>query len=263
MSRTSKREGSSSPVKKYLSFKGGSGSITFYDKDTEERKELDSVSLVLVDDLASVSGFNEAESSGYSSNLLNPYDTGKIKFEVKTKINGTFGTVATGVWKDIKGDPSIKGAKYTRNLFAIADVGSGYELVRLELNGSGLSPWTTLVDEEGSSVYDKVITVSKGQLYTRKAGKNSEFSDKEYTALVAKLKKNPMADKPVLFYAPKIELTDVVSDDLVQLAEAADSSLQDYLNIEVEDAPEDVTKTSPSTRPEPAESSEEADDLPF
>lgn len=263
MSRTSKRGGSSSPVMKYLSFKGGSGTISFYDKNSEERVELDTVKLILVDDLASVSGFNEAESSGYSSNLLNPYDTGKKEFEVRSKSNGQFKTVEKGIWKDIKGSSSLSGAKYTRNLFAIADVGDGYELVRLELNGSGLRPWLDLVDSDSRGIYDKVITITKGQLFTRKAGENVVFTDKQVKALEAKLKKNPMAQRPVLFYAPDINLGEVVSEDLVTLAEEADVKLQEYLNIESEDAP-DVSSESPTaTNPTPAISDNEEDDLPF
>lgn len=264
MSRTSKRTGSSSPVKKYLEFKGGSGTISFYDKDKEERVELESLKIILVDDLASVSGFNEAESSGYNSNLLNPYDTGKIPFTVKSRVNGQFTTVEEGIWKEIKNSPKLSGAKYTRNLFAIADVGYGYELVRLELNGSGLRPWLDLVDSDSQEIYNKVITITKGQLYTRKSGENVPFTDKEIKALEEKLKKNPMAQRPVLFYSPNITLGEVVGEDLVTLAEEADVKLQEYLNIETEDSPAEVLVESPTvTAPTAPDLGEEDDDLPF
>ena len=247
MSRSNRSSGSSSPVKKYLSFSGGTGLISYYDKEKEEKVELEEVSLILLDDLASVGGFNESESSGYSSNLLSPYDTGKKAFTVKSKVNGQYQTVEEGIWKEIKGSSNISGAKYARNLFALADVGDGLELVRLEVTGSGLSPWLSFVEDNGTSVYDSVVTVTKGQLYTRKAGKNTVFTDEQLAALDAKIAKNPRTQRPVLFYESSFDFGEKLSKEQEGAADEADAKLQEYLGgTDPEAASPDASHPAPS-----------------
>lgn len=275
MSRTRKNSGSSSPVKTYLSFKGGKGVIEYYNPDHKDADEngkvhLKSLDFVVLDSKASISGFNEGSNSGISSNLLDSRDLKERDFIVKTKKDGTYGEVLRGKYQDIKSAAKDFGGKFTTNVFALADVGNGLEMVQLELNGSGLTPWIEFTDDNpNGGIYDKLITISKGQLMKRSAGKNVPFSDKEYKALVAKLKEDPMADKPVLFYAPKFEGVDL-SVELAEKAAEADEILQAYFDesgvssnasdIEVNDA-EEVS----SEAPEPAVGTEEEDDsdLPF
>lgn len=264
MSRNNRGSGSSSPVKKYLSFKAGIGEMTYYDKDKKEDVYVDSLDLVLVDDLASVGGFNEAESSGFNSNLLNPYDTGKKEFTVKCRVGGQYRELITGIWKEIKNEGVIKGSKFARNLFAIADVGDGKELIKLELIGAGLSPWLDLLDDASDDIYDKVIRITRGQLFMRKGGQNSEVSTAEYDKMLKANQKDPRKNKmPVLFYAPNIELISTVSEDDVTLAEEADARLQSYLQLTPPDEKsEDTVESKTSTRPE-APAGNEPDDLPF
>ena len=137
MSRTKKSNGSKSPVKRYLSFAGNKGQVKFYDKEHKDADEkgnvyLPSIDLIVLDIKASVSGYNEKASSGVSSNLLDPYSTGKEEFIVKTKSNGKYGEVLRGIWKDIKADADQFGGKYTTNIFALADIGNGLEMVKKE-----------------------------------------------------------------------------------------------------------------------------------
>ena len=268
MSRTKKRSGSKSPVKRYLSFSGGKGKIKFYDKDHDSSDEkgnvyLDSVDLIVLDIKASVSGYNEGTSSGISSNYLDPYSTGKEEFVIKTKRDGKYGEVLRGIWKD--------GAKYTTNIFALADLGDGLEMVKLELNGSGLTPWIdyTKTLENSEEVYDKVITVSKGDLCARKKGKTVKVSDAEYKKVMAALKKDPMAERPVWFYAPSISDSDL-TEEQADLAIEADEVLQKYFDSsgnnkgqEVEEEDETVPVAPKKLVPAEGTEEEDDDDLPF
>ena len=266
MSRSNRRSGSSSPVKKYLEFKGGIGAISYYDKDKKENIEFDSIDLILIDDLASVGGFNESAQSGYSSNLLHPFDTGKKEFTVKSRVGGQFKEIISGIWKEIKGDSKIKGAKFARNLFALADVGEGYELVKLELIGAGLSPWLGLLDKVGNEdIYNNVLRVSRGQMFTRKGNSNAVITEAEYDKMVKAFQKDPRKNKlPVVFYATNIELIEPVSEDLIAMADEADEKLQSYLQLTPPDEkPEDTQESATATKPEAAYPSNEADDLPF
>lgn len=274
MSRTRSKGGSNSPVKKYLSFKGSKGKVRYYDKDKPEDErevEVDSLDLIVLDIKSSVSGFNEASSSSISSNLLDPYTTGTEEFEVKSKVNGSYGVVAKGIWKDIKDEVYKLGGKFTTNLFALADLGNGYEIVKLELNGSALSPWIEFVGEfeNENEVYDNVITISKGQLQTRKKGKNVNVSDAEYKKVIDAIKKDPMTERPVWFYGSAFSARPITEEE-VNLAEEADESLQDYFdsvgvvsNNESAASTDSDTPSSTATSPVPASGTEVDDDLPF
>jgi hypothetical protein len=279
MSRTKRSSGSQSPVKRYLSFAGNKGQIKFYDKEHDDADSkgnvyLKDIDLIVLDIKASVSGYNEKSSSGISSNLLDPYSTGKEEFIIKTKQDGKYGEVLRGIWKDIKLEADSFGGKYTTNIFALADVGDGLELVKMELNGSGLTPWIeyTKALENSEELYDKLIKISKGQLCARKKGKTAPVSDAEYKKVLAELKKDPMADKPVWFYTPLITDEDL-TEEQVELAIANDEILQAYFDEtgnnkgqETDDDDDDTPeapKASKSPTPAAGTEEEDDDDLPF
>lgn len=274
MSRTKKTGGGSSPIKRYLSFAGGKGKIKFYDKNDKRADEkgnvyLDEIELILLDIKSSISGYNEKASAGISSNLLDPYSVGKEPFVVKSKVGKRFETVAEGLYSDIKDEVVAMGGKFTTNLFALADVGDGegLQLVRLELNGSGLSPWieaTDKVEKDNGDVYDLVFTISQGQLCTRKKGETVKVTDAQYKKIVAAIKKDPMAERPVLFYQPSITSVEI-TEDQVTLAEEADTKLQEYFDASGNNNGQETDNSSDDAVPalEPASNTEDNDDLPF
>ena len=279
MSRTQKTGTSNSPVKKYLSFKGSKGQLAYYDKDSKETDKnvyLDSLDIVLLDIKSSITGFNESSSSQISSNLLEPYSVGKEPFIVKTKINGSYATFAEGIWKEIKAEVDGIGGKFTSNIFAIADVGQGMEIVRIELSGAGLTPWINFQSELSNSdeAYDKVITISRGKLCTRRKGKTEALTEDEYKKILADIKKNPMATRPVLFYETAFSGADL-TEDMADLAVKNDAVLQKYFGDSgvatgEKDEPE-AEKSQAKQDPAqfrapvaaPNTSEEDDDDLPF
>lgn len=270
MSRTQKSGGSSSPVKRYLEFKGSKGVLQFHDKEDKRADEkgnvqLKSLDFVILDVKSSISGFNESSSSGISSNMLDPFAVGTEEFIVKSKVNGQYGVVAKGIYKDIKDEMFAIGGKFTTNVFAMADVGHGMEMVRIELNGSALSPWIEFTGklDNNDDIYDLFVTMTKGQLCTRKKGKTEPVTDKEYKDIVASIQKDPMFPKPVLFYASAFTSGDL-DEAMVTLAEEKDAVLQEYLGVggkpESKDDEPVASSTSPSAAPDVEE---DHDDLPF
>lgn len=277
MSRTQKSGTANSPVTKYISFKGSKGKLAYYDKESKEDDKnvyLDSVDLVLLDIKSSITGYNESSSSQISSNLLDPYSVGKEPFVVKTKINGTFGVFAQGIWKEIKAEVDGIGGKFTSNLFALADVGNGAEIVKVELSGASLTPWIDFQSGLSSSdeVYDKKVTISRGQLCTRRKGKTVAITEAEYKKILADIKKDPLATRPVLFYESKFEGSDL-SEAEADKAGAADQKLQAYFDesgVKPAETGEDkpnATSEDPAQfkAPQAAANTEEEDDddLPF
>jgi hypothetical protein len=271
MSRTNKSSGGSSPVKKYLAFGGGTGEIQWYDKNApedERKKSVESLDFVLLDIKSSIKGYHEASSSQISSNMLDPYAVGKEDFEVK--LGGK--VVKTGIWSQIKAelDSIAKGAKFTTNIFALADVGDGVEVVKLDLNGSALSPWIEFSKSLGDTIDDKKITITKGQLCTRKNGETAPVSDAEYKKILDAAKKNPLAPRPVLFYESSFSAVDLTEAE-AEAADAADEKLQAYFDSiglgASSDEVQETVKEDPAQykAPSPVKDEEavEEDDLPF
>jgi len=272
MSRIKKRAGSSSPVKKYVSFAGGKGKVKFHDKEHKDADEkgnvyLDSIDFVVLDIKSSISGFNEKASASINSNLLDPYSVGKEEFVVKTKVDGKFDVFAQGVYKEIKDEVIAIGGKFTTNIFALADLGDGQQIIRLELNGSGLSPWIEFTGklENQDDLDDLIVTIGRGQLCTRKKGKTVPVSDAEYKKIVAAIKKDPLAERPVLFYEPAFQ-SESLPEDLAEQANEADEVLQKYFDESGTSKPEDIEVNGAedvSPKPAPDTAEDDDDDLPF
>lgn len=272
MSRTKRSAGSNSPVKKYVSFAGGKGKVKFFDKEDKRSDDkgkvfLESLDIIVLDIKSSIQGFYEAQSASISSNLIDPYDIKKVPLAVKTKINGKYDVFSEGLYGDIKDEVFKIGGKFTTSIFALADVGDGegLQIIRLDLNGSGLTPWIKFKNdlEDEGDIYDLKITVGKGQLCSRKGGKTVPVSDKEYKDLMKKLKEDPMADRPVLFYEPSIKSVKISKEEGEE-AIKADEELQEYLTSS-SDSKDDSDSSEDETL-EPLQEDlgeEEESDLPF
>ena len=274
MSRTRKTTGGNSPVKHFVSFSGATGKIKYFEKghpDANEKGqvELESLDFILLDVKSSISGFNEKTESNISSNKINPFDIKKVPFVVRTKVDKKFEVFAEGLYDDIKDKVSSIGGKFTTNLFALADLGSGYEIISIELNGSSLTPWIELMDKiekEDDDIYNHVVSITKGDMMTRGKGKNVKVTKKQVDDFKAALAKDPMTPRPVWFYVPDFSLSDLSEEDS-ELAVVADEKLQTYFD-EVGGSKQDssngtVKESATVESPQPAGDFEEDDDLPF
>lgn len=271
MSRTRKRAGSTSPIKKYISFSGSTGKINYYDKSRPEGDktlEFDELDIIVLDTRSSVSGFSESHQGGIVSNMV--ADTTKETLKVVAFSNGKPQDIAEGIYKEIKSDIKDAGGKFTTNVIALADLGDGMEMVNVQLSGAALNSWIDFTtDNPNESYYDNVIKLSKGALSKRGKKGNVAVTAKEEKELDAKLKKNPRAPRPVWFYVLNIELGAELTEEESELAIENDETLQEYFDqsksnkandVEVNDA-ENIS----SEAPEPASGTEEEDDsdLPF
>lgn len=263
MSRTQSDSGPESPVKKYVSFKGSTGKLRYWDKESEENVELDSIEFVVLDTKASISGFNENESCGINSNLIGQFELGRKELVVKTKVNKQFGEFARGLYRDIKDKCFSIGGKFTTNIFALADLGDGMEIIRIDLSGASLGPWIEFNNElkkSGVKIYDLTITIEKGVLCGRKDGQNYNVSKTEYNKVLKQLKADPMASKPVWFRISKFS-SETISEEMVLLAEDQDVILQGYLKgTPSEPQPQE---RGIAEELEPVSENNQPDDLPF
>jgi hypothetical protein len=265
MSRTKKRGGSTSPVKKYITFSGSTGTFKYWDKNLGakgENVELKDLEIIVLDTRASITGFNESLGAGISSNMI--ADTTKEVLKVVSFANGKPNSLAEGLYQDIKPELTGMGGKFTTNVICLADVGDGVEVVNLQLSGVALGSWIEFAAEHpNDAFYDFKITVKKGVLSKRLKGKTIPVTAKEEKELDAKIKKNPRTKQPIWFYVLDFDVADLTEEE-AELAVEEDDKLQAYFEVLTGVVSErtDSTVSSDPDAPEDEEE-EDKDDLPF
>lgn len=195
MSRSKPRsKGGSNPAKKFIEYKNDQ--FQYYDKEIEEVVAIDiPLQFILLDELATVTGFNEASNSGIWSNEVRD-----VRDEVlKVQIFKQKGIAAEGIWKDIK--PAVKdmGGRFTRTCYALYEG----ELVLFKFPSSVFSSWFDFTKElKGDDIYDHHIKVVDKE--ARKKGR-------------------------VNYTVPIFELGDPLTDEEKVEAFEVDQKLQAYL----------------------------------
>lgn len=267
MSRTRRRSASTSPIKKWISFSGSTGLFSYFDKsvgENGERVELESLSLIVLDVRASVTGYNETKKSQISSNMIaNPNDDilTVVGFANKNKYE-----IATGIYKDIKEAVKKEKGKYTQNIIGLADLGNGHEVVCLQVNGSALNSWINFTQlHPNDGYYDFEITFNKGALSKVDGDEFVPVTKKEEKELDAKLAKNPRAPRPVWFYLMEMSVEDL-TEDQIDMAVEEDEKLQEYFSsnsTEDKKGKSNGDKSSTEQEEEEDDDEEDGDDLPF
>lgn len=267
MSRTNPTGGSSSPIKKYISFSGGDGLVSYWDKnrgEKGERVEFDSLSFTVLDVRNSITGYHEESGGNYTSNMV--VDINNEPLKVVRRADGKTKDIAEGLYKDIKDQLKAVNAKFTANIIALADIEGEKQIVNIQLTGIALTNWIEFTNEHSNNkYYDYEITIKQGILSKREKGSTVAVTKEEEKELDAKLKKNPRAPKPVWFYTAIFEYEDL-TDEEIKEATDADAKVQDYFNSvqktgAIQSAP--AEKTNVTGAPEPSSDDDEDDDLPF
>jgi len=232
MSRTNRKGGNTSPIKRYLQFSGSTGLFSYYDKEAKERVELEEIQIIVLDVRASVTGYNSTSKAQITSNMV--AETGSEILKVVSWKDGKSTDIAEGIYKEIREKVTSKavGGKFTTNVICLCDVtGDGnLEVCNLQLTGSALNGWISLLnDMDRDAEYDNVITMKRGALSVVDGKNFRAVTAKEEKDLDAKLKKNPRAPRPIWFYVLEfdtVELTDGEADYAAEF----DEQLQAYFD---------------------------------
>lgn len=183
------------PAKHRLRVK--SGSVNYYDKDTEKNVDVSlPLSFVVLDQLATVKGWSDADQSGYWSNEVKK--AGQDVITVRT----SKGQKASGVWKEIKNDPAVSGAKFNASVYIAAQGRNGLEIQNIALSGASLNAWIEFVN------------ANKGVLNGKHKVVISGFSDEKKGA--------------VKYQVPVFETAEITEEELAE-ATKLDVELQEYL----------------------------------
>lgn len=187
---------SENPVKHFLRVK--SGSVNYYDKEAKDNIEVPvPLSFVVLDQLATVKGWSDADNSGYWSNEVKSVGTDPITVRTGK------GVKATGIWKEIKNESSVSGAKFNASVYIAAKGREGLEIQNIALSGAALNAWIEFVNA------NKGVTRGKGKVVI------SGFSDAKKGS--------------VKYQIPVFEVADITDEELKEATDL-DAELQEYFD---------------------------------
>jgi hypothetical protein len=122
------------PAKFFIKVKNGA--LSYYNKEEGQNVEVPTpFEFIVLDQLATVKGWSDDDSSGFWSNEVK--SVGKDTLNVRT----SSGLKASGLWKDIKNEPSLAGAKYHSSIYVAAKGRDKLEISNLALTGAALNAW--------------------------------------------------------------------------------------------------------------------------
>lgn len=128
------QERPTNPATRFLTVK--SGSVIYYDKENQQNVEVPTpFEFVVLDQLATIKGWSDADESGYWSNEVRK--VGSDTLTVRT----SKGQKASGIWRYIKGDANVAGAKYHASIYIAHKSANGMAIANLSLKGAALNAW--------------------------------------------------------------------------------------------------------------------------
>lgn len=128
------QERPTNPAKFFLKIKGGK--VSYYDKESQENINVPvPFEFIVLDQLATVKGWSDADESGYWSNEVR--FVGKDTLTVRT----SKGVKESGIWRDIKTSPSLSGAKYSSSVYIAHKSKDGMIISNLAMTGAALNAW--------------------------------------------------------------------------------------------------------------------------
>lgn len=152
------------PATRFFQWKGGDGKLEFYDKEKQVRVNVPlPFTFMVLDELATITGFCKPEQSGYWSNEVR--STVKEELHVRT----SKGTKYIGLYKNDQGIVQMpKGATYAKSIYIAYKTRNGYEIGNIKASGSALGAWiefgNTCVTTNGK------ITMTKGDMQESPVG---------------------------------------------------------------------------------------------
>jgi hypothetical protein len=144
----------SNPAKRFLEWKSNDKCFSYYDK---EKKENVSVALpfkfLVLDQLHTVSGWNDATSSGIYSN--------EVKFISKQQMTVKpfkGNEIAKGLYADIKEKVKNAGGHYVKSIYIMLEDGT---LANIQLKGSAVQQWGEFTNKSLSRLPEEWVVVDK------------------------------------------------------------------------------------------------------
>lgn len=161
MSRSNPNDNAPNPAQVWFEWNGEKGVVRYYDKTDKENVDMPSpFQFLLLDELASVRGWHDASESGIYSNEVK--DTRSDVLVVKSFKGGT---LAEGLYKDIKDRVNTVGGQFVTNLYVAVQDGDEpsdpqWCIASLRLKGAALGAWMEFRKANRGHLYDGAINIT-------------------------------------------------------------------------------------------------------
>ncbi len=143
------------PASHFMEWSGGKGELSYYDKETKENVKVKlPFEFLVLDELATVTGYNKLDKKSYYSNEVRNVS----KEELTVKVAGV--TRQTGLYKDLA-DVRAKGGKYAKSVYLAHKVGDDYIIDNFKAAGSALSAWIDF--SKGNVVANGKVIMTRGE----------------------------------------------------------------------------------------------------
>lgn len=144
----------SNPSTKFLDWKSNDKCFSYYDKEKQEKVSVPlPFKFLVLDEMHTISGWNDATSSGIYSN--------EVKFiskEVMTVKPFKGNEIAKGLYKDIKEKIVAAGGHYVKSIYIMLEDGS---LANIQLKGSAVQKWGEFTQKTRNRLPDEWVVVAK------------------------------------------------------------------------------------------------------
>jgi hypothetical protein len=196
MSRSNPTANNPNPATRWFEWAGKDGRLFYYDKAKKEKVNIPlPFTFMALDSTKTVRGYNKKLKTGLYANEVKDVQADRL---VVKFFNG--GTVAEGVWADIRDAVIARSGKFGVNLYIAYKAADGFKIGCNQLTGCAMSAWFDFEKKSGKSIFEKAITITQG-------------------------KKDTSGD--VEFIPPAFALKDV-SEETNAAALALDKELQEY-----------------------------------
>lgn len=144
----------SNPSKKFLEWKSNEKCFSFFNKEAKENVKVElPFKFLVLDQLHTVSGWNDATSSGIYSN--------EVKFiskQVMTVKPFKGNEIAKGLYADIKEKVKNAGGHYVKSIYIMLEDGT---LANIQLKGSAVQQWGEFTNKSLSRLPEEWVVVDK------------------------------------------------------------------------------------------------------
>jgi hypothetical protein len=148
------------PATRFFKWSGSSGKLVYWDKEKQEEIEVKlPFSFLVLDQLATITGYCEQDQSQYWSNEVR--SVAREELTVKTQR----GVKQSGFYSDLA-DVRSKGAKYAKSVYVAFEEDGEFVIGNLKASGAALTAWIELgkkcIVENGKVVLTGSETAKKG-----------------------------------------------------------------------------------------------------
>ncbi len=144
----------SNPAKRFLEWKSNDKCFSYFDKEKKENVKVElPFKFLVLDQLHTVSGWNDATSSGIYSN--------EVKFiskQVMTVKPFKGNEIAKGLYADIKEKVKNAGGHYVKSIYIMLEDGT---LANIQLKGSAVQQWGEFTNKSLSRLPEEWVVVDK------------------------------------------------------------------------------------------------------